>query len=60
MKKHTVRQTIMITVDQWSTLQVLSCYGVNVSQFIRTAIAEKIKRDWKEIREKKVKHKNPF
>lgn len=50
----------MITVDQWSTLQVLSCYGVNVSQFIRTAIAEKIKRDWKEIQAKKVKYKIPF
>jgi post-segregation antitoxin (ccd killing protein) len=60
MKQKTIKQEFRISVDQWSTLQVLSCYGVNISQFIRTAIAEKIKRDWKEIREKKVKTKIPF
>ena len=56
----TVIQTFRISADQWATLKVLDCYGVNVSQFIRTAISEKISRDWKEIRRKKEMIKVPF
>lgn len=60
MKQKTVTQRFRITVDQWATLQVLDTYGVNVSQFIRDAISEKIKRDWKVIKENKEKIKLPF
>lgn len=60
MRQKTVTYRFRITEDQWATLKVLDCYGVNVSQFIRTAISEKINRDWKEIRIKKEKIKLPF
>ncbi len=56
----TVIQTFRVTADQWATLKVLDCYGVNVSEFIRQAISEKINRDWKEIKIKKEKVKVPF
>lgn len=56
----TVIQTFRISADQWATLKVLDCYGVNVSQFIRNAITEKINRDWKEIKAKQEKEKLPF
>ena len=51
MKKLTKRQVIMITETQDKSLNILKSYNVNVSQFIRTAIKEKIKRDWKSIKE---------
>jgi post-segregation antitoxin (ccd killing protein) len=60
MSKKIAKQIFRIDVDQWSTLQVLSCYGVNISAFIRAAIKEKIHRDWKEIRAKKERIKTPF
>jgi hypothetical protein len=60
MSKKTIKQSFRIDIDQWSTLQVLSCYGVNISAFIRNAIKEKIQRDWKNIKEKKERIKIPF
>lgn len=48
----------MISDIQADSLMRLGKY-VNVSQFIRTAIKEKLQRDWKEIKESK-KHKLPF
>ena len=38
-----------------NTLKTLENYGVNVNQFIRLAVKEKIQRDWKEIKEEKEK-----
>jgi len=35
-------------------------YNVNVSKFIRSAIREKISKDWKSIKEKKERIKTPF
>lgn len=58
--KKTVTYKVRITVDQWATLQVLSCYGVNVSQFIRQSISEKIKQDWPDIKATKEKGYIPF
>ena len=52
MKKFTVRQEVMISEVQANSLDVLKSKGVNVSQFIRQAIKEKLHRDWKEIKEK--------
>lgn len=53
MSKLTEIYSFRITKNQWATLQVLDTYGVNVSQFIRNAISEKIKRDWKLIKLRK-------
>ena len=52
MKKFTVRQEVMISEVQANSLDVLKSKGVNVSQFIRQAIKEKLQRDWKEIKER--------
>ena len=49
MQKYTERQTIMISKVQANSLAILKTYSVNVSQFIRQAIKEKLHRDWKEI-----------
>ena len=60
MSKYTVIHTIRFSEKQAESLQKLKDYDVNVSQFIRLAIAEKIKRDLKEIKEKKERVKLPF
>ena len=60
MKINTVRQVIMISEIQAQSLKKLKEYDVNVSQFIRQAIKEKLHRDWPEIKEKHKKIKMPF
>ena len=60
MAKYTNRQVIMISDIQAESLKVLQNYNVNVSQFIRQAIKEKINRDWKSIKETKPKQNCPF
>jgi hypothetical protein len=44
----------MITEIQANSLKIIKSKGVNISQFIRQAIKEKLQRDWKDI---KIKHK---
>ena len=60
MNKYTVIHTIRFSKQQSESLQKLKDYDVNISQFIRLAIADKIKRDWKSIKEKKERVKIPF
>ena len=60
MAKLTNNYTIRFSSQQSESLQKLKDYDVNISQFIRLAISEKIKRDWKQIKEKKEKIKLPF
>ena len=60
MNKYTVIHTIRFSKQQSESLQKLKDYDVNVSQFIRLAISEKIKRDWKQIKEEKQRVKIPF
>ena len=60
MTKLSVIQTIRFTEKQAESLQKLKDYDVNISKFIRIAIADKIKRDWKSIKEKKERVKLPF
>lgn len=55
-KIHKVR----ITEQQAFAFEQLKKYDVNLSQFIRQAIKEKIARDWKSIKENKEKVKLPF
>lgn len=50
----------MISEVQKESLETLKAYNVNVSQFIRQAIKEKINRDWKSIKEKQNKEYCPF
>ena len=58
--QYVYKNQIGFTKKQKDSLEKLSLYGVNVNDFIRTAIKEKIQRDWKEIKESKNKYKCPF
>ena len=55
-KIHKVR----ITEQQAYAFEQLKKYDVNISQFIRQAIKEKLQKDWKKIKENKLKIKCPF
>ena len=60
MRQLTKSKTIRFTEQQINSLNILQNYGVNVNQFIRLAIKEKLQKDWKEIKEIKEKIKYPF
>jgi len=60
MKKYIVRYTVMISKKQYESLYKLKNCDVNISQFIRTSIKEKLLRDWKQIKESKETFKIPF
>ena len=60
MEKLTIRQVIMISEKQKESLNKLAEYDVNISQFIRSAIKEKINKEWKSIKESQIKDECPF
>ena len=60
MKQLTKSKTIRFSETQMNSLTILENYGVNVKQFIRIAVAEKLQKDWKTIKEKKEKIICPF
>jgi post-segregation antitoxin (ccd killing protein) len=60
MKQLSNIQSIRFSDVQLKSLQKLKEYDVNVSQFIRLAVAEKIKRDWKVIKDRKERVVLPF
>lgn len=59
MIKYTKVKVIKITDQQHQTLKKLDSYNINVAQFIRDAIAEKIKREYQYLIPKE-KSKCPF
>lgn len=59
MKEYTEKQVVMISIIQKNSLKILKSYNINVSQFIRQAIKEKISREWKEIKQPK-EEETPF
>jgi hypothetical protein len=60
MRQLTKSKSIKFSETQINSLNVLESYGVNVSQFIRLAVKEKLQRDWKTIKESKIKNDCPF
>lgn len=60
IQQYTESKTIKLTKQQVCSLNLLKSYNVDVSRFIRDAIAEKIKRDWKIIKENRDNSKVPF
>jgi len=56
----TKSKTIRFSETQMNSLSILESYGINVNQFVRLSVAEKIKKDWKTIKEKKEKIICPF
>ena len=60
MKKYTKVKVIKITETQDATLKKMKSYKVNVSKFIREAINEKIKREYKDLIPKEKDKYCPF
>jgi hypothetical protein len=60
MQQYTELKTIRLSKQQVKTLSIIESKGVNISQFIRLAINDKIKRDWKTIKEPKNNDICPF
>jgi len=60
MKQYTKIKVIRISETQHHTLQKMKSYNVDVGDFIRQAIKEKIKREYQELIPKQPKIKCPF
>ena len=60
MKLLVYKKLIGFTETQQKAFETLEDYGVNVNQFIRLAVKEKLQRDWKQIKESKNKSTCPF
>lgn len=56
----TKTKVIRISETQLKTLQKMKLYKVDIGKFIRDAIAEKIKREYKDLIPKPKKIKYPF
>jgi hypothetical protein len=54
------KHTIYLTTQQKQTFETLKKYDIKINAFIILAISEKIKRDWKQIKEQKQKVYIPF
>jgi len=60
MKKYTKTKVIRISEVQLNTLQKMKSYNVDICKFIRDAISEKIKREYKDLLPKTKKEFIPF
>lgn len=60
MKQLVYKKVIGFTKVQQDAFKTLENYGVNVNHFIRLAVKEKLSKDWKTIKENKLKTKCPF
>ena len=56
--QYTYKKKIGFTDQQKQSMKKLEQYGVNVNQFIRQAIKEKIEREWGSIKENNKRIKN--
>ena len=60
MRQYTESKTFKFSKIQMQSIKILESCGINISQFTRLAIKEKIKRDWKNIKIKHETIKMPF
>ena len=60
MKQYTKTKVIRISETQLNTLQKMKTYNVDVGNFIREAIQEKIKREYQQLILKPKKSECPF
>jgi len=58
--QYTYKKQIGFTEEQHKSLIIIESYIVNVNRFIRSAIKEKLKRDWPKIKAEKERFKYPF
>jgi hypothetical protein len=54
------RKTFCFSKQQIRAFEILESLNVNVSQFVRDAVSEKIKQEYKQIKYKKERNKIPF
>ncbi len=54
------KKLIGFTDQQIKAFKILKEYNININNFIRIAVREKIAREWKEIKETKIKIQYPF
>jgi post-segregation antitoxin (ccd killing protein) len=52
--------TLKISITQKQTLDKMRGYNISISRFIRDAISEKIKREYKDLKPKKKKEYVPY
>lgn len=60
MQKYTKTKVIRISESQLKTLQKMMSHNVDVAEFIRNAIKEKIQREYHNLLPKPKKIKTPF
>lgn len=60
MKKFSYKKTINFTKQQKEAFEFLEKHNVNVNEFIRSAVREKIGREWKQIKQRVKKSDCPF
>ena len=63
LQTYTESKTIKFSKQQIEAFEELKKYNINVPNFVRAAIKEKLKRDWKQIKIDKLekeKFKCPF
>lgn len=58
--QYTYKKLIGFTNTQKLAFEKLEQYDVNIANFIRIAVKEKIEKDWKSIKEKKERVICPF
>jgi len=58
--KLTYKKQVGFTLQQKKAFEILESYNVNVNEFIRISVREKLNRDWKSIKEEKTRVKLPF
>ncbi len=58
--KYNKPRTVKFSEVQDSTLNKLASYNINVAQFIRDSVKEKIKREYKDLLPKPKKQHCPF
>lgn len=58
--QYVYKKQLSFNKQQKKAFEVLKQYDVNINDFIRIAISEKLKRDWKSIKEKKEQIYLPF
>lgn len=59
-KTYSISKTIKLTEVQAKSLLIFKKNGVNVQDFIREAVKEKINREWQQIKIKENVNKAPF
>lgn len=58
--QYTYKKQIGFTEQQKYAFSVLKKHNVNICQFVRQAVKEKLQRDWKTIQKSYKKDKTPF